>query len=314
MIFGQRDEQRLVLVLLRPVDLHPDVVRVDAATARRRFAAMKRSMMWHHAHHSPPTSTITRLPCALASGNGRARRPSRHRAPDRTSPAAAGRSAQNATKQQRRRRARDEDQPMVHRVTGSAGSSMTIGSMTASTSTSTIAPMHDDQRRLHQRGEPGEAALGFALELVGRALEHRRERPLCSPLATRWTSTGGNTFCSFSARDSETPSRTSAAALRRGRARAAASARRPRAASSERSSGAPLPTRIASVLAKRAVSRLRSSRPIAGDAQQAAHASARETRRAGSATAKRDAAATTSAEPQPCRSRERTRSSRSAPA
>ena len=53
----------------------------------------------------------------------------------------------------------------------------TIGSITASTSTSTIAPISDDQHRLDQRREPGQPALGLALELAGGALEHRRQRP-----------------------------------------------------------------------------------------------------------------------------------------
>ena len=48
--------------------------------------------------------------------------------------------------------------------------------MTASTSTSTIAPIDDDQRRLDQRGDPREPPLGFALELLCGTLEHRRER------------------------------------------------------------------------------------------------------------------------------------------
>ena len=80
-------------------------------------------------------------------------------------------------------------------------------------------------------------------------------------------STGGKTFCSLSARASDTPSRTSArrAALR---ARNGSDQTTSRAASSERSSGAPLPTRIASVLAKRAVSRRCGQPAGAGHAQQ----------------------------------------------
>ena len=46
----------------------------------------------------------------------------------------------------------------------------TIGSITASTRTSTIAPMVDDQRRLQQRREPVDAARGLAFQLVGGAL------------------------------------------------------------------------------------------------------------------------------------------------
>ena len=127
----------------------------------------------------------------------------------------------------------------------------------------------DDQRRLDQRRDPGEAPLGVALELAAARSSIGASGPLCSPLATRWISTGGNAFCSLSARDSDTPSRTSAPAARAARA-AESSGRRRVAASSERNSGAPLPTRIASVLAKRAVSRLAARRPTPGTRSSAA--------------------------------------------
>ena len=156
----------------------------------------------------------------------------------------------------------------------------TIGSITASTSTSTIAAHRDDQRRLQQRREPGEAPLGLALELRRGALEHRRELPARLAVGDEVDEHRREHALLLQARATETPSRTrsaaSSAARRNGSAQTTS-----RAASSERSSGAPLPTRIASVLAKRAVSMAVTQAAQRPAGAAGARASAPETRRAG---------------------------------
>src|SRR5574337_1279757 len=57
------------------------------------WLATKRSRIWHHGHHSPPTSTITRFPAVFASATAVAT----SRAASRDGSNLAGRSAAPAT-------------------------------------------------------------------------------------------------------------------------------------------------------------------------------------------------------------------------
>ena len=179
----------------------------------------------------------------------------------------------------RRRAGEPRSRPCRMRISGSADSSTTIGSITASTRTSTIAPMVTMSAGCSSAANQLIASLGLAFQLVARRAQHRRE--LAARLAV--------------GRQVDQHRREHALLLQRARERYAfahehrrlacrrAQRQRPddiaRGVERAQQRRAACRSRIASVLAKRAVSTATTGRPTTGARKRRTAAMQRETPR-----------------------------------
>src|SRR5687767_5095797 len=150
-----------------------------------------------------------------------------------------------------------------------------MGSNIASTIVSTAPPMKTIIAGSKRAAKAARRmAMSFCCWRAARSRASSR-RPLASPLAIRCTITGGKAAVAPSARASGMPSRTPRAAVVSA-SRIGTSVITPVPASSDCRIGTRLPTRIESVAARRAESRLRSTRPTAGARHRKRWMAARE--------------------------------------